>query len=66
MSNYWLFSIWLMLIIVGIGMTQRDEIRTQELREIKAELIKMNKQKDEAIERQVDMIIEKLYQTPAK
>lgn len=44
MTNYWLFSIWLMLIIVGTSLAQRDEIRTQELREIKAELIKMNKE----------------------
>lgn len=42
MNNYWLFAIYAMLIIIGIGTAQRDEIRTQELREIKAELIKMN------------------------
>lgn len=46
MTNYWLFSIWLMLIIVGTSLAQRDEIRTQELREIKAELVKMNQQKE--------------------
>lgn len=47
MNNYWLFAIWLMITISGLGMSVRDEIRTKELREIKAELIKMNKQKDD-------------------
>lgn len=42
MNNCWLFAIYAILIIMGIGTAQRDEIRTQELREIKAELIKMN------------------------
>lgn len=46
MSNYWLFSIWLMLSIVGTSLAQRDEIRTQELREIKAELIKLNQKQE--------------------
>lgn len=46
MSNLWLFAIYVMLIIVGIGTAQRDEIRTQELREIKAELIKMNVERE--------------------
>lgn len=46
MTNLWLFAIYAMLIIVGIGSAQRDEISTQELREIKAELIKMNVEKE--------------------
>lgn len=46
MTNYWLFAICLMITISGIGMSVRDEIRTQELREIKAELIKMNVERE--------------------
>lgn len=46
MSNLWLFAIYAMLITIGIGTAQRDEIRTQELREIKAELIKMNMKRE--------------------
>lgn len=46
MSNYWLFVLCALIFASSIDQGIRDAAQEKELREIRAELIKMNTQKE--------------------
>lgn len=46
MTNYLLFIMWAMLAAISIGQDMHSDRNLKELREIKAELVKMSVQKE--------------------